>query len=25
VIEKAEFNHGRFIGEVRRAMTGKGR
>jgi signal transduction histidine kinase/DNA-binding response OmpR family regulator/CHASE3 domain sensor protein len=25
VIEKSEFNHGRFIGEVRRAMTGKGK
>jgi len=24
VIEKSDFNHGRFIGEVRRAMTGKG-
>jgi len=24
VMEKAEFNHGRFIGEVRRAMAGKG-
>ncbi|MEO8120792.1 MAG: response regulator, partial [Rhodoferax sp.] len=23
VIEKSDFNHGRFIGEVRRAMTGK--
>ncbi len=25
VIEKSEFNHGRFIGEVRRAMAGKGK
>jgi PAS domain S-box-containing protein len=25
VIEKSEFNHGRFIGEVRRAMSGKGK
>ncbi len=24
VMEKSEFNHGRFIGEVRRAMAGKG-
>jgi PAS domain S-box-containing protein len=24
VIEKSEFNHGRFIGEVRRAMAGQG-
>jgi len=25
VIEKSEFNHGRFVGEVRRAMAGKGK
>ncbi|MFZ6741869.1 response regulator [Undibacterium sp. JH2W] len=25
VMEKSDFNHGRFIGEVRRAMTGRGK
>ncbi|MFZ6731458.1 response regulator [Undibacterium sp. Ji42W] len=25
VIEKSDFNHGRFIGEVRRAMAGRGK
>ncbi|MFZ6770628.1 response regulator [Undibacterium sp. Di26W] len=25
VMEKSEFNHGRFIGEVRRAMAGRGK
>ncbi|HYD96863.1 MAG TPA: response regulator [Noviherbaspirillum sp.] len=25
IMQKAEFNHGRFIGEVRRALPGKGR
>lgn len=25
ILEKSEFNHGRFIGEIRRAMTGRGK
>ncbi|MFZ6654946.1 response regulator [Undibacterium sp. TJN19] len=25
IVEKSDFNHGRFIGEVRRAMTGRGK
>jgi len=25
ILEKSEFNHGRFIGEIKRAMTGRGK